>query len=263
MSKEKITINDFNLFFQSLKAVGKLVTSAKISINSEGMTIYGKNSFARGELFTNSITANSNPIEFCLLDLSMFIKVLSTVSEIHENDFSDVNVWFEFPFIKIESKKFKTKLSTCKEEVIANNVSQKIKTQLNPVFEFITSSKQIKYVNSHSFILSDLDSARIYIATDSTMENNVVYAKIGNESNELNNFMILKLGMVTMGNIEDRKLIINFDRLNILNVIDSDEIKIQLMDKNVLVNTSVVYDSENNNSEYFYKFTIYTSLLAN
>jgi hypothetical protein len=259
MAKQKIRINDFDLFLKALKALNKLTVSSKFTINSEGLTIYGKNAFARGELTSNSVVSEKDPIEFCILDLAMFIKVLGTAYEVHQDDFSEIEMWFDFPFIKIESGKFKTKIATCKEEVIQNSVSQKVKTVLTPVFEFMTSTKQIKYVNSHSFIASDPDSARIYLSTEPTMENNTVYARIGNDANELNNSITLKFGMATSGTLGDRKLILNFDRLGIFNVVDSDEISIQLMDKNVLVNTINVYGDGDSS----FKFVLYTSLLAN
>lgn len=260
MAKQKIKVNDLNLLVSSLKSLGKVVESAKISINSEGLTVYGKNAFARGEMTSNSVIAEKDPVEFCIMDLQMFIKVLSTAAEIHKDDISELEMWFDFPFIKIESDKFKTKISTCKEDVIVNSVSQKIKTVLTPVFEFTTSTKQIKNVNSHSFIANDLDSSRIYLQTDSTMENNVVYARIGNDANELNNSITLKFGMVNSGSLGDRKLIINFDRLGVFNIVDSEEILVQLMDKNVLVNTVKL---EGTNDDYYTNFKIYTSLLAN
>ena len=259
MAKQKIKINDFDLFLQSLKALNKLTVSAKFTINSEGYTVYGKNAFARGEMTSNSVVAEKDPVEFCVLDLAMLIKVLTTAHEVHQDDFSEIEMWFDFPFIKIESGKFKTKLATCKEEVIQNSVSQKVKTQLTPVFEFMTSTKQIKYVNSHSFIASDPEAARVYLSTEPTMENNTVYARIGNDANELNNSITLKFGMATSGSLGDRKLILNFDRLTIFNVVDSDEITIQLMDKNVLVNTVNIYGD----GDASFKFTLYTSLLAN
>lgn len=258
MAKQKIKISDFELFLKSLKSFTKLATSAKLTFNSEGLSIYGKNSFARGEFFSSSVRAEKDPIECCIIDLPMFLKVLNTAYEVHKEDLSEIEMWFDFPFIKIESGKFKTKLSTCKEEVIVNSISQKIKTILTPVFEFTTSTKQIKNISSHSFIASDLDSARIYLSTDPNMENNVIYARIGNDSNELNNSITLKLGLVNFGNLGDRKLILNFDRLNALNIADSEEIKVELMDKNVLVNT-VKIDGQSESTV----FKIYTSLLAN
>lgn len=258
MSKQNIKINDFELFLKSLKAFSKLAPSAKFAFNGEGLTIYGKNSFARGEFFSSAAKAEKDPIEFSIMDLSMLLKVLATVYEIHKEDLSEIRMWFDFPFVKIESGKFKTKLSTCKEDVIQNSISQKIKTQLIPVFEFTTSTKQIKNILSHSFIMSDQDSARVYLSVDSSMENNVLYARIGNDANELNNSITLKLGLVNSGNLGDRKLILNFDRLSIFNIVDSEEIKIQLMDKNILVNTVKIPGTVENTV-----FKIYTSLLAN
>lgn len=259
MAKQKIKISDFALFLQSLKAFSKLSVSAKFTFNSDGLTIYGKNSFARGEFFTNSVCAEKDPVELCLLDIPMFLKILSTVDSIHREDYSEIEMWFDFPFVKIESGKFKTKLATCKEEVIVNSVSQKIKAQLVPVFEFTTSTKQIKNIVSHSFVVSDADSARVYLSTEPTMENNAVYARIGNDANELNNSITLKLGLVNSGSLGDRKLILNFDRMSIFTAVDSEEIVVQLMDKNVLVNTVRLQGTTGSSTI----FKIYTSLLAN
>lgn len=258
MAKQIIKIRDLKLFSNSLKSFNKLANEAKFQVNSEGLTIYGKNSFARGEFFTDSVYSDAD-IEFCLNDISMFIKIIGTALEVHENDGEDIDIFFDQPFIKVESKKFKTKYITMKEDIIVNSIAQKIKTALTPVFEFVTSSNQIKYINQHSYITNDPTLSRIYLEMNKDMENNVVYARIGNDNDALNNTMTLKIGLVTSGSIENRKLIINFDRLALFNIVPSDEIKIQLMDKNVLVNT--IQETGKNDSKY--KFTIYTSLLAN
>ena len=260
MAKQYIKTNDFGLFLSSLKALNKIAESAKLSISADGLTIYGKNSYARCELTTDSVVSeNGSLIEFCIADLSLFIKTLATAFEVHEEDCADVSIFLDFPFIKIESGKFKSKLSTCKEEIIVNSVSQKVKTQLNPVFEFTTSTKQIKYVNQHSYIASDLDMARVYLTTDPEMENNVVYARIGNDANELNNSMTLKLGLVTFGTLDGKNVTINFDRLNVFSIVESDNIQVQLMDKNVLVN-SVVISGKNDTT---CKLKTYVSILVN
>lgn len=258
MAKETIKINDVNLFYESLVSFSKLATSAKFMIDENGLTIYGKNSFSRGEMTSNAIFSK-NPIEFCLLDIGMFIKLLNTALEIHKESQSDINLIVDLPFIKIESGKFKTKITTCKEEIIATSISTKIKTELKPVFEFTTSSDLIKRVNGHSFIFQDSESIRIYLMTDDEMENNVLYAKIGNESNDLNNSVTLKFGLINAGQLDDRKIILNFDRLAMFNIINSDSIKVSLMDKNVLVNK--IHMGGKNDSSY--DLTIYTSILAN
>ena len=88
MAKQIIKINDFELFLKAIKSLNKLTPSAKFTVNNEGLTIYGKNAFARGELTTNSISTEKQQIEFCILDLSLFIKILNTVYDIHRDDFS-------------------------------------------------------------------------------------------------------------------------------------------------------------------------------
>lgn len=256
--KEELTINDFKLFLDSLKSFSKLANSCKISFNQNGFDIFGKNSFARGELHSDSITSKSD-ISICISDLSMLIKLLNTANSIHCSDTAGLKVIIDLPFIKIESGKFKTKLTTCKEEIISSAISQQIKTELESVFEFTTSSDQIKAVNGHSFIFPDQESARIYLTSESSMENNVIYATIGNDSNDFNNSVTLKLGLINYGSIEDKKIILNFDRLNLFNIINSDQIKVQLMNKNVLLNTINVTGKNNS----YYNFKIYCSMLNN
>ncbi len=125
-----------------------------------------------------------------------------------------------------------------------------------PVFEFNTTSDIIKQINSHSFIISDSSALRIYLSMDKTLEKNVLYATLGNETNSLNNSLTLKFGLVTFGALNDRKLILDQERLNVFNILPSNDIKIQLMDKNVLV-SSVKTLGKN---DTFLNLTIYNSL---
>ena len=256
----QLKVNDFKLFFDSLKAFSKLANSAKLCFNETGMTIYGKNAFARGEMTTNAVTSDE-PVEACIFDLSMLTKSLATVLNLYESDQSEIKLNIDLPFIKIESGKFKTKMTTCKEEILKGFISNKVSTTLTPVLEFVTSSDQIKAVNNHAYIFPDQELARIYLRPEADMENNVLYATIGNDSNALNNSLTMKLGLITSMNeaAENRNLILNFERLNLFNIVPSDSIKIQLMDKNVLVNT--VRMTGKNDS--YYNFVIYCSILAN
>lgn len=130
---------------------------------------------------------------------------------------------------------------------------------MNPIFEFTTTSNLIKRINSHSYIFDDAEALRIYLETKKEMENNSLFASIGNRSNNLNNEMTLKFGIVTFGKLDDRDLILDLDRLQLFNAVQSNEIKISLMDKNVLV--SKVKQSGKNDS--FFSVTIYNSLLKN
>lgn len=130
---------------------------------------------------------------------------------------------------------------------------------MKPVFEFTTTSDLIKRVNSHSYIFDDAENLRVYLEVKDDMENNSIFASIGNRSNNLNNEMTLKFGIVTFGKLEDRSLILNLERLNLFNAIASNEIKLSLMDKNVLVSKTRM--SGKNNS--FFDMTIYNTLLKN
>ena len=130
---------------------------------------------------------------------------------------------------------------------------------MNPVFEFTTTSDLIKRINSHSYIFDDAEALRIYLETKRDMENNSLFASIGNRSNNLNNEMTVKFGIVTFGKLEDRELIIDLDRLQLFNAVQSNEIKISLMDKNVLV--SKVRQTGKNDS--YFSIVVYNSLLRN
>jgi hypothetical protein len=98
---------------------------------------------------------------------------------------------------------------------------------------------------------------RVYLETKTDMENNTLYATIGNKQLVLNNEMTLKFGLVTYGSLGDRSVILDVDRINLFDAVPSDEIKISLMDANVLVSDVT---SKGKNDTYF-NVKVYSSLL--
>ena len=96
-------------------------------------------------------------------------------------------------------------------------MSKKVETQLNPVFEFTTTSDMIKNINGHSYIFKDGDKLRVYLETKDDMENNTLFASIGNRESDLNNEMTLKFGLVTFGSLNDKALTLDLERVNLLN----------------------------------------------
>ena len=170
MAKQQIEILDFNLFHDVIKATVKLVSSAKIMVGPTGLEIYGaRDRTARCEIVSNSIFSNEN-ISFSIENMQMFLKIISTVKEIHENDYTGLKFFIDMPFVRFESKKFKTKYSTCNEDVIGAWISKKFETILTPIFEFTSSADFIKKINNHSFMFSDPKNARVYLETKSDME---------------------------------------------------------------------------------------------
>ena len=259
MSKDNIQIGDFNLFIEVVKSLAKFAESAKFSINENGLTIYSKNNCARCEMQTNAVTSK-NLVEINVADVQMLLKILITVKEVHENDYSDFKFLFDGSAMKFESKKMKTKLTTCRDSALIEKwISKKLVTPLQPVFEFSTTSDMIKRLNNHSFIMTDSSALRVYLQVDKDLEKNVLYATLGNETNNLNNSLTLKFGLVTFGSLDDRKLVLDFERLNIFNMVPSNDMKIQLMDKNVLVSKVVV----NGKNGTVFNLTIYNSLRKN
>lgn len=257
MEKKQILINDFNLFCDLMKSVVKIVDSAKLLISENGLAIYGaRKPIARCEITTNAIYANEK-IEVCILDLQMFVKVLSTVREIHENDYSDFKLFIANEKICFESKKFKSKFQTQKESIIAQWISQAITTKMNPVFEFTTTNDLIKRVRNHQFIFTTPETMRIYLETKDDMENNTLFATLGNKQAALTNEMTLKFGLITFGSIKDKNIILDIDRLNLFDSVQAKDIKISLMDANILVSNVRV---EGKNDSYF-NVKIYSGFL--
>lgn len=241
-----------------MKAIGKLTNAAKFSLSEVGLTVYTKNAFSRGEFTTNSVYTD-NSVDFCLADIATFLKVLTTINKVHDGDFSDLEFKIKLPFITFKSKKIQTKITTVDEAVVSNSISSKITTPMTSVLDFTTRSETIKEVKAHSFIMPDIDMARIYLEPKETMENNVIYATIGNNINDLNNSITLKFGLVNAGSAA-RKIVLNFDRLEIFNIIESDKINISLMDKNALVyNAHIQGESD---MESYLDFRICCSILA-
>lgn len=248
MAKKQIQVVDFDLFCEVVKSAGKLVESAKISIGPSGLEIFGaRPGTARCELKSNAV-ASQDPLSFSVQSIASFMKVAATVKEIHEGDYSGMKFYYDEPFIRFESKKFKTKYASCNEDIISGWVSKAVTTEMKTVFEFTSTPDLIKRVGAHSFMFSDPKSARVYVETKPDMENNAVFATIGNKETALNNELTLKLGLVTSGSllekdenglvVNERKIILDIEKLQLFNAVQADEIKFELTNYNVLVGRS-------------------------
>lgn len=258
MSKDNIKINDFSLFYEIVKSLSKMADGAKFVINDCGLTVYEKNDYSKCELTSNSVVTEEE-ISFCVGDLNMFLKILTTVKELYNGDYSDVKLSYDYPFIKISSKKFKTKISTVDENRIINFIGNKVHTELTSQLDFTTSSNMIKAINSHSFIFNDTTTARIYLTTEADMENNVISATMGNEGNDLANSVTLELGLINSGSLNNRKIILDFNRLNILNMIPSDEIKVTLAAERPVLISKVTRSGKN---DTFFNINIYSFMMV-
>lgn len=261
-NSKNIQVNDFNLFAEVIKSASKIVESAKITIDQNGMSIYGCNGkFTRCELMSNAISCDDGPIELCIEKLAMFLKIVMTVKEIQADDYSNFKFFLDSPKLHFESKKFKTKfqLQNDASDIIQKWMSTKIQTKLTPEFEFTTTSDLIRRVNNHQFIFDNVNDIRIYLELKDDMQKNTLFATLGNKNMALGNEMTLDFGIVTSGTLkEDRKLILDVTRLNIFNALQSNEIKIFLPEKyNMLVSTVKVLGK---NDTYF-TLNTYNALL--
>lgn len=259
MAKEQIRINDFNILYDIVKSLTRMSDGVKFTVNDCGLTIYAKNNFSKCELTSNSVVSD-NEVSFNIGDLGMFLKILTTVKELYKDEgYVSVKLFYDKPFVKIESKKFKTKLSTVDDERIAGFIGTKVHTAMTPQLEFTTSSDKIKSINSHSFIFNDSNSARVYLTSDDDMQSNTIFAKIGNEGNDLANSVVLELGMINSGSLGNRKVIIDFDRLNILNIVPSDEIKVELANEVPVLKSHIRKTGKNNT---FFDLNVYVFMMV-
>lgn len=256
-----INVIDFNLFVDVIKSATKIVESAKITVTPDGLEIYGcRGKLTRCELISNAITSNEL-VEFTIQKLDVFYKILSSIKEIHQDDYLDFKFIVDLPKIRFESKKFKTKFQTQLESIDEVNkwISTKIKTDLVPEFEFTTTSDLIRRVNNHSYIFDKIDDIRIYLETKDDMEKNSLFATLGNKTTELNNEMTLKFGIVNSGKLDgSRELILDIEHLNLFNALPSNDIKIFLPQNfNMLVSKTKV----NGKKDTYFKMNIYNALL--
>ena len=261
MSDKKIILaRDFGLFVDVVKSTAKVVESAKFLVDSNGLAIYGaRERMARCEITSNAIYCNEK-VDFSISDLNMFLKILGTIKEVHENDFTDFKFILDKPFIRFESKKFKTKLSLQNEDVISKWVSKKIETPMTPVFQFKTTPELMKRVNSHSFMFSNPKDVRVYIEKQDAMEKNAIFATLGNRNVDIGNEITLKCGVINAGQIpEDKNIIIDFERLNLFNCTSLDTIPVSFTDYNCLLSKQHL---EGKNGTFF-NLTICSSILKN
>lgn len=254
----EIIVDDFGLFVESMKAAAKLVDAAKLLFSPNGLEIYGARDIAaRCEISTNAVHSNDT-FDFCIDSIAMLNRILSTVKDVHDGDYSELEMSYSRPNLLFKSKKMKTKVSTCNESTISKWVSKKITTQMSPVFSFKTSSDLVKRMNGHSFMFTDSKSINVYLETKDDMEANTVFATMGNKNVDLGREMTLKFGLVTEGKIPDgRSLVIDVERMNLLNCIQSDDINVSLMDKNVLLSKASIHGKDGT----YFNLNVYCTLL--
>ena len=253
-----IQINDFNLFVETLKAASKIVDAAKLQFSQSGLEIYGARDVAARCEFTTNVVSSSDSFDFCIDSISTLNRVLATVKDVHGDDFSELEIKYNKPNLHFKSKKLKMKYSACNESVISKWVSKKIETKMNTVFEFKTTSDLIKRMNGHSFLFTDSKSIQVYLETKDDMEANSVFATLGSKNIDLGKEITLKFGIVTDGKIpEGKALIIDLERMNLFNCIQSDDIKIGLMDKGCLLSQIKVQGKNGS----FFNINIYCTLL--
>lgn len=253
-----IEIRDFNLFFETMKTAAKLVDAAKLLFSPNGLEIYGaRDVAARVELTTNAVLSQDT-FDFCIDNISMLNRVLSTAKEVHGDDFLELEVKYNRPNLMFKSKKFKMKYSTCNESTISKWISKKIETKMSAIFEFKTTSDLIKRVNGHSFLFTDSKSINVYLETKDDMEANAVFATLGNKNVDIGKEITLKFGLVTLGEIpKDKHLIVDLERINLFNCMQSDDIKIGYMDKGCLLSQTRV---QGKNGTYL-NVNVYSTLL--
>lgn len=254
----EIQINDFNLFIDTMKAAAKVVDAAKMMFSPSGLEIYGaRDVAARCEFTTNAVSSNDS-FDFCIDNINMLNRVLTTAKEVHGDDFSELEIKYSRPNLMFKSKKFKMKYSTCNESTISKWVSKKVETKMSTVFEFKTTSDFIKRINGHSFLFTDSKAINMYLETKDDMEANVVFATLGNKNVDIGKEITLKFGLVTDGVIpKNKNLIIDLERMNLFNCIQSDDIKIGLMDRGCLLSQTKVQGKNGS----FFNVNIYCTLL--
>lgn len=258
-NKQKIQVNDFNLFVDLIQCTKKIVDSAKLQINENGVEIYGtRGQFTRCEMISNAISSKE-AVEVSIQDLNMFHKVLTIVKDVHENDYSDFSFDIALPKISFSSKRFKTKYQTQDPDIISQWIGKKVETELKPEFEFSTNIDLVKKVSNKSFIEKDEKKLRIYIGTNDEMEKNVVYATLKNKDTELSNEMVVKFALVTFGKLaENRNIILDLEHLNLFTAFPNSDIKIFVPEKyNMLVGKSKAIGK----NDTFFSMTIYNAIL--
>lgn len=91
---------------------------------------------------------------------------------------------------------------------------------MQSVFDFSTTNDIVKKILSHSYLFTDSKTVKVYLETQDGMDQNAIFATIGNRQIESGNEIVLKAGVVTFGKIpENRFITVDLERLSLLNAI--------------------------------------------
>ena len=248
-----LNITDFGMFVEAMKALTGAVDGIKVSVGADQALVLAKNPVSRIKMTTNSITSDE-PVEFCIGDLSGFVKVLQ-IAQAKLEDKDKIELQVDEGFIKIKSKPFKGKFSLVKEEVILNYMDKEITATIEEVCRIKTSADNIKELRRSAFIFPDISVAKVYLFADEEQKSKLK-AELNNRSNPYSNAITVDFGKIQSGEIKG-ELVLNFDRLDMFTLFESVK-EIDLVVPNI---AALMSNQKIEKGDTFVKLWIFSSVM--
>lgn len=252
-----IQIKKVGLLQNLLKAVVKFVPSCKFIINGEKCTIRAKtgDSGSRAFFTTNSITCDEE-IEFCIGELSKFLKLISTFKDFNK-DREELVLTYDGAYVILKDN-VSFKLRTIDENVVSS-ITEPLKHKLDPIGGFTLNNLLYKKLNTMAFISLDTQhESKIYIYK----EGDTVVGEVGDRAKHGLDMVKIPLSTKIFGEWF-KPILINFDKYKALNLLESEEITIYCADHTGNKDPkTVVSMSKVEDGEYYIKNNVVTNFLV-
>lgn len=252
-----ITVKNVDFLHNFLKGILKFVPSCKFIINSEKCIVRAKTqeSASRAFFTTNAITCDEE-IEFCIGELSKFVKLINTFKDFNK-DREEITLKFDGAFLILKDN-VSFKLKNIDENVIST-LTTPIKSVLKPIFGFTLNKKLYKKLISMSFISLDTQhDSKIYIYKN---KEGMIVGEVNDRTKQGLDSVSIPLSAKTFGEW-GKPIIVNFEKFKSWNLLECEDVTIFCANPNGdNVANTIITMCKLEKDDYYVKNKVVTSYL--
>ena len=227
MNLEIKNVDTFLVFLRSvLQIVPGQIAGAKFEVGPNGteVKVVNESKTVRSYFSTNSLMAEEDTI-FYFQDITKLLKSVSLIRDIEESTIATIE--FDTQFLRYKNN-IKFKLKVVKSDAVERYCTSPIKTELLPIYSFLTGHNKIKKVIQCSGIVDDTE-AKVYLSK----HNDGIIAEIDDKRNKLTDSVGIPIADAVDGEVTD-VVCVNFDNFRLFTILPVDNIIVILTNKNVI-----------------------------
>jgi len=220
----KIIVKNVKYLDRFLKSITQFVPSCKFDIDSDKCVVRSQNLSARA-FFTSNVIVAESEISFCLSELGKLYQSIKTLSDFKESD-KECVITYDGTFLRMKDV-VSFKLTTVKEDVVRDNITADLKTQLTPVFGFKLRNAVMNKMKTMQFMSQDT-TPKVYIYKDKIGSVDTIVGEIDNKIQQLTDSIAIPLSTTFFGDWET-SVITDLESFGLWNPVSADDINVSFV----------------------------------